>query len=69
VEINRADRLVLLRVPGIGPKVAEAILAARRQGRLTDLSQLHAVGMRDPGQASPYILLDGRRPAQQLSLL
>ncbi len=69
IEINRADRLALLRVPGIGPKVAEAILAVRRQGRLTDLSHLHAAGMRDPAQASPYILLDGRRPALQLSLL
>lgn len=69
IEINRAARFELMRVPGIGPKVADAILAARRHGNFTDLSHLHALGMRDLAQASPYILLDGRRPAQQLSLL
>lgn len=68
VEVNRAPRETLLRVPGIGPKGADAILAARRRGRLTELSNLRALGIRDLGRIAPYILLDGRQPPQQLSL-
>ena len=33
-----------------------------------DLGQLRKLGIRAPEQAAPYILLDGRRPPQQLSL-
>lgn len=68
VDVMRADREALLRVPGIGPRTADKILRARRQRRLTDLSQLRALGMRAPEQAAPYILLDGIRPPTQLSL-
>lgn len=68
VDLMRADRADLLRVPGIGPKGADAILKARRRGRLTDLSHLRSLGIRAPEQAAPYILLDGRRPPQQLPL-
>jgi predicted DNA-binding helix-hairpin-helix protein len=68
VEINRAGRRQLLRVPGIGPKLADAILRARRRGVLTDLAHLRALGVRDLQKASPFILLNGRRPAQQLAL-
>jgi predicted DNA-binding helix-hairpin-helix protein len=35
VEINKADRMELLRVPGIGQVSADRIVAARRQGALT----------------------------------
>lgn len=67
VEINRATRQELLRVPGIGPKSADAILAARRQGRLRDLSSLSKMGM-DASRVSPFILLDGKRPMYQIPL-
>ncbi len=67
VELMTADREQLMRVPGIGPKTAAAILSARRQHRLADLSQLRGL-MRAPEQAAPYVLLDGRRPPQQLRL-
>ncbi|HIE37628.1 MAG TPA: radical SAM protein, partial [Anaerolineae bacterium] len=67
VEVNRADRYALLRVPGIGPKGARRLLAARRQGRLRDLSDLRKLGIA-ADQAAPFILLDGRRPARQLTL-
>jgi predicted DNA-binding helix-hairpin-helix protein len=67
VEINRADLHELLRIPGVGPKGARAILAARRQGPLHDLAQLRAYGVQ-LGRAVPYVLVDGRRPAQQLAL-
>src|SRR5436305_4337755 len=68
IEIMKASREQLLRVPGIGPKGADAILRARRRGRLTDLSHLHQLNIRAPEQAAPYILLDGHRPVVQLSL-
>jgi predicted DNA-binding helix-hairpin-helix protein len=67
VEINRATRQQLLRVPGIGPKSAEKILAARREARLRDLSQLKVLGV-TTGWAAPYVLLDGRRSPEQLRL-
>src|SRR5438270_8844424 len=68
VEIMTARRYQLLRVPGIGPVGADAILKARRQGRLTDLSHLRQLNIRAPEQAAPYILLDGHRPAMQMNL-
>jgi len=66
VEINRADLHELMRIPGIGPKGARAILGARRKGRLHDLGELRAYGVQI-GRAAPFVLLDGRRPAQQLA--
>ncbi|MBK8046130.1 MAG: radical SAM protein [Anaerolineales bacterium] len=68
VEVNCATRTELLRVPGIGPKTADAIVTARRQTRLTELGHLHALGLRDVRRASPYVLLNGRTAPQQSSL-
>jgi predicted DNA-binding helix-hairpin-helix protein len=68
VELNRASREELLRVPGIGPKTADAILRARRQRTLREVAQLHRLGLRATAQATPYITLSGKRPVQQLSL-
>lgn len=67
VELNRAARHILLRVPGIGPKSADKIIAARREVKLRDLSQLKALGV-NAGWAAPYVLLDGRASAVQLAL-
>jgi len=64
----KADRSQLLRVPGIGPVGADAIIQARRQGHLADLAHLRKLKIRAPEQAAPYILLDGHRPLRQLSL-
>ena len=68
VELNRADRRKLLRVPGIGPKSADRILRARRQGSLTELRDLGALGVPSPQKAAPYVLLNGRQPVHQMSL-
>lgn len=68
IEIMTASRAQLLRLPGIGVKGAEAILRARRLGRLTDLAHLRKLNIRAPEQAAPYLLLDGRRPAVQMSM-
>ncbi len=67
VELNRADRFDLLRVPGVGPKGAAKLLSARRQRRLRELSQLRKLGI-NPQKAAPLILLDGARPAYQPAL-
>jgi putative DNA modification/repair radical SAM protein len=77
VDVNRAPREMLLRVPGIGPRVASRILASRRHRRLrwADLARLVA----SPKTVKPFVetpdwrpttLLDRAEPAppQQLSL-
>jgi predicted DNA-binding helix-hairpin-helix protein len=68
VDVMKADRRQLMRVPGIGPVGATAIIEARRLGRLTDLAHLGKLNIRAPEQAAPYILLDGQRPATQMRL-
>jgi predicted DNA-binding helix-hairpin-helix protein len=68
VELNRATKSELLRVPGIGPLSAGRILEARRQGTLRDLGHLQELGLRT-GPMKPFILLDGRRPEYQPRLL
>lgn len=65
IELNRATREELLRVPGIGPRGVETLLAARREGRLRDLIHLRQLGIL-ADRAAPFILLDGRRPNYQL---
>lgn len=67
VEVNRAPREALLRVPGIGPRSVACILRARQESRfvtLRDLKKAGAVAHR----AGPFVLLNGKRPAYQLSL-
>jgi predicted DNA-binding helix-hairpin-helix protein len=68
IEIMTATRTQLLRIPGIGTSAADAILQARRQGRITELSHLRRLNIRTPEKAAPYILLNGHRPLQQQSL-
>ena len=67
MEVNHASRTELLRVPGIGPRGADAILRSRRHGRLKYLSDLRKIGVLAE-RAAPYITLDGHRTPQQLSL-
>jgi len=67
LEINRAAREELLRVPGIGPRSARRLLQMRRQGRLRDVGALRAAGAAWK-VASPFLLLDGRPGERQLRL-
>lgn len=67
LEVNKAERNQLLRIPGVGPVGAQAILNARRKNHLKSIEDLKAIGI-PIGRAAPFILLDGRRPAVQLSL-
>jgi len=68
VEVNRAERSELLRVPGIGPKTADTILRERRHRRIREMDHLRALGLRDVQKAAPYMLLDGNLAQRQLSL-
>jgi predicted DNA-binding helix-hairpin-helix protein len=67
LEVNRADRVQLLRIPGIGLKGAQAILTARTMNNLRSLDDLKALGV-IASRAAPFILLNGKRPPLQLSL-
>jgi predicted DNA-binding helix-hairpin-helix protein len=67
MEINKAERHELIRIPGIGLKGAEAILHERRTSRLRDLSTLRKLGI-IAERAAPFILLDGRRAPHQTIL-
>ncbi|HRF49039.1 MAG TPA: radical SAM protein [Anaerolineales bacterium] len=67
VEVHKAEEAELLRVPGIGPKGAAAIISARRQARLRDIGDLRRLGVL-ADRAAPYILINGRAPAQQMPL-
>lgn len=67
IEVNHAEREVLLRVPGIGPRSAGRILRLRRRSAFRDLESLRRLGV-VVQRAAPYILLAGRRPVTQLAL-
>jgi putative DNA modification/repair radical SAM protein len=62
LDVNRADREMLLRVPGFGTKSVKKILAARRHGtlRYDDLVRLGA-GMKN---AKPFVLAADWSPGQ-----
>jgi putative DNA modification/repair radical SAM protein len=67
LEVNRAPRDDLLRVPGLGPRSVTRILEWRRRGTLRELGDLQKAGAL-AGRAAPFLLLDGRRPPHQLPL-
>lgn len=67
LEINKAERRQLLRIPGIGPKGADAILRARRSGKLRDLTTLKRLGIVTT-RVAPFVLLDGRRVESQMAM-
>ena len=67
IEINRASRENLLRIPGIGPRSVQRILALRRTHRFATLAQLAQTGANEK-RAAAFVLLDGHQPARQLSL-
>jgi len=67
IELNRADKRDLLKIPGIGIKGADAILNIRRTAKLRELSALKKLGIL-ADRAAPFILMDGKRPASQLAM-
>ena len=67
IEINRASRQALLRVPGIGPRSVTRVLRGRAETRFRTLSDLRKTGA-VARRAAPFILLNGHRPPYQLPL-
>ena len=63
LDVNRASREELLRVPGFGTKAVERIIATRRTTtiRLSDLARLHV----PRNKALPFIVLSDHRPTPQ----
>lgn len=64
IEVNRAPLSLLLRIPGIGPHSARAIVEARQVAPLREIGDLKRLGARGD-QSAPYVLLGGRRPPFQ----
>ncbi len=64
VDVNRAPRELLLRVPGLGPKVVARILASRRHRtlRFADLARLLA----SPARVKPFVTTPDWRPTALL---
>jgi len=67
IEINSANRNVLLRVPGIGPVGADAILRLRERELIRDLSILKKAGLHTH-RLKDYVLTNGRKPLSQPGL-
>jgi len=65
IEINHASREQLLRIPGIGPIGALAIIRARQAHTLSDMSALKKIGVHTQ-LAKDFILLNGKHPVRQL---
>lgn len=61
LDLNKAGREDLLRVPGLGVKSVNRILSARRHGRIRieDLARLNV----SVAKVSPFLLAPGHRPA------
>jgi len=79
VEVTKAEREELLRVPGIGPETAERIVKARKEGTLLTAEDLQRLGVRLK-RAAPFLTLRGKpltnevpikepEPTEQLRLL
>jgi predicted DNA-binding helix-hairpin-helix protein len=66
VELNKADFLHLLRIPGIGPKTARRIVQFRRNSKIKSEVELRQLGI-PVERVSPFILLNGRKITNQPS--
>lgn len=67
IELNKAEKHDLIKIPGIGIKGAEAILYVRKNKKIRDLSSLKKLGV-VAERAAPYVLLDGRKASLQMNL-
>ncbi len=67
IEVNRADLHELLRVPGIGPRGARAILNNRHRTPVKSLDDLKALGV-ITSRAAPYITFSGKHAEYQMGL-
>lgn len=65
IEINRASKEELLRIPGIGPKKVEMISRYRKQKKIQSEDDLKMLEISTESVAQ-YILLNGKSPIHQL---
>jgi predicted DNA-binding helix-hairpin-helix protein len=68
VEINLADKHMLLRIPGIGPKIANSIIETRKTKKFSQSEDLPSFGI-NLKRAAPFILINGKSAAYQTSFL
>lgn len=64
VDVNRAERVLLLRIPGLGVKAADRILSSRRQRRLR-LEDLGRLGV-SVKKVKPFVVAEGWTPLRLL---
>jgi predicted DNA-binding helix-hairpin-helix protein len=67
IEISKASRKELMRIPGIGPKRAEKILKYRRKGYLYATEDIVKSGI-IPIQSAPFLLMHGKQLPNQPQL-
>lgn len=67
VELTEASYEELLRVPGIGPKSARALLEMRARGELSDEGDLRRAGVKVE-RAAPFVTLRGRKVGGEAQL-
>jgi predicted DNA-binding helix-hairpin-helix protein len=68
IEINRADKQMLIRIPGIGLKIANSILTSRVKQKIFQPEELSRYGL-NLKRAAPFILVNGKSAAYQTSFL
>lgn len=63
VDLNTADRIELIQVPGVGPERADAILAHRAAhgpfGRVDELDSVRGIGPKTLAKARPHLTAAG----------
>jgi predicted DNA-binding helix-hairpin-helix protein len=67
IEINSAGYRELIKIPGVGPVIANKIIGIRKYGKIRDVQVLKKLGITIP-RASRFILLDGYQPPFQEGL-
>ena len=68
IEINKASYRQLLHIPGIGKITARNIIEARREGHLTALSAIKALGGSSK-RSAPFILINGKAQGKLKNLV
>ncbi|MBN1437056.1 MAG: radical SAM protein [Sedimentisphaerales bacterium] len=68
IDLNTADREMLLRVPGLGPIAVRRILKLRRQQRIRQLEDLKSLRIHLPTVA-PYVKTPSRSPISTASVI
>lgn len=68
VEVNQAEKHLLLRIPGIGPKIANSIVEYRHKNKLFHPEELSQFGV-NLKRVAPFILVNGKYISYQTSFL